>query len=84
MRAHRAIHDVGTRPYAPVCEYALGRVITRPNTRDAWSLPYEDTADIHTRLAPAELRVGVMLDMSYEQTFPTDCVWSVLQQPNCA
>jgi Asp-tRNA(Asn)/Glu-tRNA(Gln) amidotransferase A subunit family amidase len=50
----------------------LYRVITRPDPRDTWSLPYEDTADIHAAISPAGLRIGVMLDMGYGTTIPDD------------
>ncbi|MGA9873200.1 MAG: amidase [Rhodococcus sp. (in: high G+C Gram-positive bacteria)] len=56
----------------------LYRIITRPNARDAWSLPYEDTADIHAPLTPAGLRIGVMLDMGYGTTI-SDEVLRVVQ-----
>lgn len=46
----------------------LYRIITRPDPRDPWSLPYEDTAHIHAPLTPAGLRIGVMLDMGYGTT----------------
>jgi amidase len=46
----------------------LYRVISRPDPRDTWSLPPEDTADIHAALTPAGLRIGVMLDMGYGTT----------------
>ncbi|WP_338890557.1 hypothetical protein [Rhodococcus sovatensis] len=41
----------------------LYRVISRPDPRDTWSLPYEHTTDIHAPLSPAGLKIGVMLDM---------------------
>lgn len=50
----------------------LYRVITRPDPRDTWSLPYEDTADIHAAISPAGLRIGVMLDMGYGTTISDD------------
>ncbi|WP_072804059.1 amidase [Rhodococcoides yunnanense] len=43
----------------------LYRIITRPDARDTWALPHEDTEDIHAPLTPAGLRIGVMLDMGY-------------------
>lgn len=46
----------------------LYRVISRPDPRDTWSLPHEDTAGIHAALTPAGLRIGVMLDMGYGTT----------------
>ena len=46
----------------------LYRVISRPDPRDIWSLPPEDTAGIHAALSPAGLRIGVMLDMGYGTT----------------
>ncbi|WP_206510420.1 amidase [Rhodococcus sp. BGS-1C] len=46
----------------------LYRVISRPDPRDTWSLPPEDTAGIHATLTPAGLRIGVMLDMGYGTT----------------
>ncbi|MBY4040208.1 amidase [Rhodococcus fascians] len=50
----------------------LYRVISRPDPRDTWSLPYEDTTDIRAGLAPAGLRIGVMLDMGYGPTVSED------------
>ncbi|RRQ27373.1 amidase [Rhodococcus sp. Eu-32] len=50
----------------------LYRVITRPDPRDTWSLPYEDTADIHAAISPAGLRIGVMLDMGHGTTISDD------------
>ena len=46
----------------------LYRVISRPDPRDTWSLPPEDTSGIHAALTPAGLRIGVMLDMGYGTT----------------
>lgn len=43
----------------------LYRVISRPDPRDTWSLPHEDTNDIHAPLSPAGLKIGVLLDMGY-------------------
>ncbi|SNS95111.1 amidase [Rhodococcoides kyotonense] len=50
----------------------LYRIITRPDPRDTWGLPHEDTADILAPLAPAGLRIGVMLDMGYGTTMSDD------------
>ncbi|MDI9927459.1 amidase [Rhodococcus sp. IEGM 1341] len=50
----------------------LYRVISGPDPRDTWSLPYEDSTDIRAGLAPAGLRIGVMLDMGYGPTVSDD------------
>ncbi|OZC89872.1 hypothetical protein CH254_10170 [Rhodococcus sp. 06-412-2C] len=50
----------------------LYSVISRPDPRDTWSLPYESTTGIHAAIAPAGLRIGVMLDMGYGPTISDD------------
>ncbi|OZD82181.1 hypothetical protein CH273_10250 [Rhodococcus sp. 05-339-2] len=47
-------------------------VVSRPDPRDTWSLPHEDTTDIRASLSPAGLRIGVMLDMGYGPTVSDD------------
>ncbi|OZE79545.1 hypothetical protein CH304_18520 [Rhodococcus sp. 15-649-1-2] len=56
----------------------LYRIITRPDPRDTWSLPHEETTNIHAPLVPAGLRIGVMLDMGYGTTI-SDEVRRVVQ-----
>lgn len=65
----------------------LYSVITRPDPRDTWSLPHEDTTGIHAPLSPAGLRIGVMLDMGYGPTISDEVlrvVHSAAQHLNAA
>lgn len=50
----------------------LYRVVSGPDPRDTWSLPYEDSSNMRAALQPAGLRIGVMLDMGYGPTISDD------------